>query len=64
MELQRDSSLDDLWLNGMDAYSASDWQTVIDELEEALLVFNYYQNRSLACLQQCSEKREGGGGMV
>lgn len=56
VELQRDSSLDDLWLNGMDAYSASDWQTVIDELEEALLVFNYYQNRSLACLQQCSEK--------
>ena len=59
VELQKDStSLDDLWLTAMDAYRTSDWETVINRLEEAIHVFDSYQNHSLACLQQCYEKRE------
>ena len=61
VELQTDSiSLDNLWLTGMDAYRASEWEMVIDQLEEAIRVFNSYENHSLACLQECREKREEG----
>ena len=58
VEVQKETSLDELWQSAMDAYSNEDWQTVVDQLEEAIPVFNAYQNSTLVCLQQCSENSE------
>lgn len=58
MQLQKDTSLEDLWLNAMDAYRTNKWETVIDQLEEAILVFNAYQNTTMKCLKQCSDRGE------
>lgn len=44
----------------MDAYRDKDWQTVVDNLEEALRLFNTYENSTLLCLQQCNENGEQG----
>lgn len=57
-QLQQETSLEELWGSGMQAYGENDWQTVVDRLEKAILVFNSYQNNTLLCLQQCSEKCE------
>ena len=54
-QLQQETSLEDLWMNGMQAYSDSDWQAAIDDLEKAVHLFNSYQNTTLLCLQQCSK---------
>ena len=59
--LGKETSLEDLWYSGMDAYRNSDWKTVVSNLEEAIPLFNSYQNTTLLCLQQCSETGEGGG---
>ena len=61
--LGKETSLEDLWYSGMDAYRNSDWKTVVSNLEEAIPLFNSYQNTTLLCLQQCSETGEGGGRM-
>ncbi|CAI8055374.1 Cartilage-associated protein [Geodia barretti] len=55
IQLQKDVSLEDLWLAGMEAYRTNEWQTVIDQLEEAIRAFDAYQNATLLCLQQCSQ---------
>lgn len=55
VQLQKDTSLDDLWYSAMDAYRESNWQTVVDQIEEAIQVFDAYQNATLPCLQNCSE---------
>ena len=60
--LGKETSLEDLWHRGMAAYRNSDWKTVVSNLEEAIPLFNSYQNTTLLCLQQCSETGEGGGG--
>ena len=58
VQLQKDTSLDDLWYSAMDAYRESNWQTVVDQIEEAIQVFDAYQNATLPCLQNCSENGE------
>ena len=61
IQLQKDVSLEDLWLAGMEAYRTNEWQTVIDQLEEAIRAFDAYQNATLLCLQQCSQNGEDFG---
>ena len=55
VQLQRDMSLEDLWSAAMEGYRSNDWQTAVDQLEEAILVFEAYQNATLHCLQKCNQ---------
>ena len=60
VSLGEEASLEQLWDSGMEAYRNNNWQTVVDRLEEAIQVFNGYQNRTLLCLKQCHRDGELG----
>jgi len=46
-------SLEDIWKSGLERYSQGEWGQTIDLMEEALRLFNDYENQTYTCLQNC-----------
>lgn len=53
-------SLEDIWKSGLEHYSQGEWGQTIDLMEEALRLFNDYENQTYTCLQNCKEDGQYG----
>ena len=53
-------SLEDIWRSGLERYSQGEWGQTIDMMEEALRLFNDYENQTYTCLRNCKEDGQSG----
>lgn len=54
--LGEDEDIQELWNSGLDSYTEKNWQQSIDMLEEALRLFNQYENNTFNCLKACKDE--------
>lgn len=54
--LGEDQDIKDLWNSGLDKYSEQNWEQSIDMIEEAVRLFNQYENHTFHCLKACKDK--------
>ena len=62
--LGEDTSLQDLWTTGLTSYSNGEWEQAIDTIEEALRLFNHYDNQTYICLKKCKEEGESAASVI
>ncbi|XP_064394427.1 endoplasmic reticulum protein SC65-like [Halichondria panicea] len=51
--LGEDERLEDIWQSALYRYTDEEWNQTIDLTEEALRLFNVYENQTLLCLKEC-----------
>lgn len=56
LSLGEDQRIEDLWNVGLNSYSDQQWEQCIDMLEEALRLFNQYENATFSCLKMCKDE--------
>ena len=56
LSLGEDQRIEDLWNSGLDSYSDQHWELSIDMMEEAVRLFNQYENHTFSCLKRCRDE--------
>ena len=48
-----DKGLEELWNDGLQHYTAKNWQAAVTAIEGALKLFETYQTKTAECLAEC-----------
>ena len=54
--LGEDQDIRDIWNSGLDSYTDHNWEQSIDMIEEAVRLFNQYENHTFNCLKTCKDE--------
>ncbi len=45
--------MENIWQTGLYRYTDQKWNQTVDLMEEALRLFNIYENQTILCLKEC-----------